>query len=342
MRDYSNQTIFIGIDVHKSTYSVTAICEQNVIKKDRLPACPKSLIAYFEKFFPNGNLNSAYEAGFSGFALHRELIQAGINNIVVHPASIEIASRDRVKTDKRDSLKIAIQLAAGRLRGINIPSQKREAFRSISRLREKLMKDRTRIGVQIKGFLNYMNLIDHKHTKRLNRKFVDDILELSHDCETSFYLKTMAKRWIETDLEIITIEKRLKSQAIEEANLERIYQSAPGIGAIVSRVLINELGNMSQFKNEKALYSYTGLTPQEYSSGEHTRQGHISRQGKPVLRRILVQAAWAAIRKDGKLKEAYERISQTAGKKRAIVGIARRLIGHIRSCLKKNEMYRYN
>jgi len=312
-----------------------------MIKRDKIPACPKQLIAYCRKFFPNGDLFSAYEAGFSGFTLHRELVKAGINNIVVHPASIEIASRDRVKTDKRDSLKIAIQLAAGRLRGINIPSVERESFRMITRLREQLIRDRTRIGVQIKGFMNYMSLLGHDHKKRLSKKFVLDLLNLSHEDETFFYIKTMAKRWLEIDLEIANIEKKLKIQAVEEDDLEKIYQSAPGIGAIVSRVLINELGDMSQFKNEKSLFSYTGLTPQEYSSGEHTRQGHISRQGKPILRKILVQAAWAAIRKDGILKEAYERISSTSGKKRAIVGIARRLIGHIRSCLKKNETYKY-
>ncbi len=98
---------------------------------------------------------------------------------------------------------------------------------------------------------------------------------------------------------------------------------------------------MSQFKNEKKLFSFTGLTPQEYSSGENKRQGHISRQGRAVLRKVLVQAAWRAINQHDRLKDTFDRISIKAGRKRAIVAIARRLIGHTRACLQKKEEYSY-
>lgn len=341
MHKYTGQPIFIGIDVHKKTYSITAISDGQVVKRDKLPASPKILIAYCKKFFPESVVFTAYEAGFSGFYLHRELIANNINNIVVHPASIEIASRDRVKTDKRDSLKIATQLSIGRLRGINIPSKEREAYRAITRLRDKLMKDRTRLSVQIKAFLNLNGMIDHNDTKRITKKAILEILAFANNCELFFYLKSLANRWIDIDKEINLINCKLREQAKNEPNLERIYQSFHGIGSIASRILINELGNMSQFKNEKGLFSYTGLTPQEHSSGEHTRQGHISRQGKPILRKILVQAAWCAVKKEGPLKKAYERMSEKVGKKRAIVGVARRLIGQIRSCLLKNETCGY-
>lgn len=341
MDKYNHLPIFIGIDVHKKTYSITAMADGQILKRDRLPASPKHLIAYCQKFFPLRKIHTAYEAGFSGFYLHRELIANNIHNIVVHPASIEIASRDRVKTDKRDSLKIATQLAAGRLKCIYIPSSQREAYRAITRLRDKLVKDRSRISVQIKAFLNLNGMIDYTDSKRISKKAILEILALSNDCERFYYLKALSKQWMEIEKEVLLINSKLKKQAATEPDLERIYQSAPGIGVTVSRVLINELGDMSQFKNEKSLFSYTGLTPQEYSSGEHTRQGHISRQGKAILRKILVQAAWAAIRKEGKLKEVYERIGKTAGKKRAIIAVARRLIGQVRSCLQKNETYRY-
>lgn len=341
MKDYTDQTIFIGIDVHKKTYSVTAISDKNVIKRDTMIACPEKFISYCFKFFPNATIHSAYEAGFSGFYLHRKLIENGILNIVVHASSIEIASRDRVKTDKRDSLKIATQLSTGRLKCVHIPSKEREIFRSVSRLREKLVRDRTRIGAQIKGCLNLNGLLTHKDNKRITRKWISNLLEVSNDCGIFFSLKMMAKRWIETDNAIKEVESRLNLQAASESEIERIYRSSPGIGPVASRVLINELGDASQFKSEGALFSFTGLTPQEYSSGEHIRQGHISRQGRSILRKILVQAAWRAIKQDSNLMEVFERICIKAGKKRAIIAIARRLIGRIRACLQKNEEYQY-
>jgi transposase len=343
MRNYTDQSIFIGIDVHKKTYSVTAIYDGEIVKRNTLPACPEKFVDYCLKYFPNASIYTAYEAGFCGFHLHRHLIKHGIHSIVVHASSIEIASRDRVKTDKRDSLKIATQLSVGRLKCIHIPSIEREAFRSVSRLREKFVRDRTRIGVQIKSLLSLNGLTTFKDNKKVSRKWISAFLNDSteNNSEIAFDLQMMAKRWLEIDNAIKEIENKLAQQANSEMALEQLYQSAPGVGPITSRILINELGDMSQFKNEKALFSYTGLTPQEYSSGEHTRQGHISRQGKPILRKILVQAAWTAVKQDLSLKEAFEKISLKAGKKRAIVAIARRLIGHIRACLQKNERYRY-
>jgi transposase len=96
---------------------------------------------------------------------------------------------------------------------------------------------------------------------------------------------------------------------------------------------------MSHFTNERQLFSYTGLTPSEHSSGGHIRKGHISRQGKTIIRKVLVLAAWKAIQIDSHLRETFERISVRAGGKRAIIAIARRLIGHMRACFRKKCLY---
>lgn len=106
MKDYTGKTIFVGLDVHKKTFAVTAVCDGVVVKRDSLKADPQLLIDYLKKRYGSGEIMTAYESGFCGFHLHRALEAAGIKNIVVHAASIEI-SNDRVKTDKRDSLKIA-------------------------------------------------------------------------------------------------------------------------------------------------------------------------------------------------------------------------------------------
>lgn len=131
----------------------------------------------------------------------------------------------------------------------------------------------------------------------------------------------------------------MAEQAEKDQALEIIYRSVPGIGKTHARALSNELEDMQQFNNEKKLFSFTGLTPSEYSSGENKRQGHMSRQGRSLLRKILIQAAWFAIKKDVALKNIFERTEKRTGKKRAIVGIARRLIGRIRSCFTTGCLY---
>jgi transposase len=343
--DYTGKIIYMGIDVHKKTYCCVTVCENEVVKKDTLPANPEDLLNYMNKFFSGAKINSAYEAGFSGFHLHRFLIQNGINNIVVHPASIEVSSRDRVKTDKRDAKKIAVQLSAQRLRGIHVPSEEQEAKRAVSRLRFCVWKLRHQVGARLKSLLFTQGLIARTDDVRISNKWIterlSEIKKGNYQPGFCYAVKTYAEEWKALTLRLKEIEKQLKLQAEtqREKDIQAIYESVPGIGAIHSRELANELGDMSQFPNEKKLFSYTGLTPSEHSSGEHTRQGHITRQGRPVIRKIMIEATWVAIAKDRSLREMFDKLS-VQGPKRAVVAVARKLIGRIRSCLNSGTLYK--
>ncbi|MBS0650075.1 MAG: IS110 family transposase [Verrucomicrobia bacterium] len=147
-----------------------------------------------------------------------------------------------------------------------------------------------------------------------------------------YALNHLVNMWQELTTRIKEINIEIGKQAAEDHAIERVYRSAPGIGPIGARVLANEVEDMSYFQNERQIFSYTGLTPSEHSSGGHVRKGHISRQGKTIIRKILVLAAWKAIQIDPHLKAVHARIPIKAGGKKAIVAIARRLIGHIRLC----------
>ena len=338
MIDYTGKTIFVGMDVHKKTYSLTVICDGVVVKRETLKAEPQGLISYLKKRFGSGKIKTAYEAGFCGFHLHRALQVAGIENIVVHAAGIE-TSNSRVKTDKRDSLKIAAHLSDGKLRSVYIPTVEQEDYRTVTRLRDTFSKERSRIGNQIKSLLFLHGLISADNKKKICLKWIKELSKFEVPPGVRFALETFAAMWIEFNAKIKEIEIEIKKQSIKDSEIDEMYQSASGIGPTSARVLANELGNLQQFKNERQLFSYIGFTPSEHSSGEHTRQGHITKQGKPIVRKILVQAAWVAVRHDKELQVIYERIAAKSGAKRAIVGVARRLIGRIRACFRTGEIY---
>lgn len=339
MRNYTGKKVYIGIDVHKKTYSVTAVCEGQVAKKDTMAADPIYLINYCQKYFPKAQIESAYETGFCGFYLHRSLEKVGIKNIVVHAAGIEIAVGDKVKTDKKDSLKLATHLSVGRLKGINVPSKEREDFRALTRTRETFVTHRRRFACQLKAVLFQQGLIAFDDKRVASEKWIKSLSVLPMSSEIRYVVDQYANMWLQLTLKIKEIEQQMALQAMQDESLEVIYRSVPGIGPTSARVLANELGNTLQFNNERQLFNYVGLTPSEHSSGEHIRQGHITRQGKGIVRKILVQAAWKAITIDPSLQAIYNRISQKAGGKRAIVGIARRLIGRIRSCFRTGTLY---
>lgn len=338
MKNYTSKTVYVGIDVHKKSYSVTAVCDKQVIKKDRLLADPRLLVEYCKGKFEGAKIFTAYEAGFCGFSLHRLLIDAGLENKIVHPAGIEVAVRERVKNDRRDSEKIASQLAEGRLMGIHVPTLEREGFREISRLREELVRKRIRVAAQIKSFLHRQGLFSESDDKGLCKKKILSLKEKSLSDDLSFTLHKMCEEWLYLTGQIDEVKERLKEQGKQDS-LEMIYQSLPGVGPTVARILANELGDMSQFSNEKQLFSYTGFTPREHSSGEHRWLGHISRQGKSVIRKALVQAAWKAVRTDEKLGKKFNELRMRTGSRRAIVAMARIMIGYARCCIKENRLY---
>ncbi len=107
-----------------------------------VPANPAEFAQSLLHWFKGAEIYSAYEAGFSGFNLHRELEKAGIKNIVVNAASISIAANDRVKTDLRDSKKIAEQLSTNQLKAIYVPNKDEEARRTLTRTREQVVEAR--------------------------------------------------------------------------------------------------------------------------------------------------------------------------------------------------------
>lgn len=335
---YVGKKVYVGIDVHKKQYSVYALSEGVKVKSWITAAEPLSLAKQLRGYFEGAEIESGYEAGFSGFVLHRELVAFGIKNIVVNASSIQISSRDRVKTDKRDSKKIAEHLSKGMLTGIRVPSEAEERSRLLSRAREDIVNQITNIKNMSRMKLHQFGLITAEDERGMSQKIVKQVMEEIQASNPELYLvlKSFLDAWSMWRDKLLDLRRALKRQA-EADKRERVYRSVPGIGEASSRVLSNELGDMSQFGNERQLFSYTGLTPTESSSGEQVIRGHISRQGNRRVRHILVEVAWRAIKKDEGLNKLFGQIAARAGKKKAIVAIARKLLGRIRALFKVED-----
>lgn len=187
--------------------------------------------------------------------------------------------------------------------------------------------------------LHQFGMIRWDDPRELTLRMVGEVLKRELCCELRVAIESMVEIWTNLDRQIRRIVQQLEEQASKDS-CEKVYRSASGIGPLSARMLSNELGDMSQFRNERALYSFIGLTPSEYSSGEKIKRGHISRQGPSRLRGILVEAAWRAIREDADLRKVFQRLFPRIGKKRAIIAVARRLIGKIRAAFRKGELYR--
>lgn len=338
-RSYAGQHVYVGIDVHKDTYPVTCLHHKRIVKTATVQADPAGLAASLLRWFPEAVLWSVYEAGFSAFVLHRALTQAGITNIVVNPASIAVAANDKVKTDRRDAKKLAFDLADGRLRGIYVPTEQEELARLLPRTRAQIVEHRARVARQIKAKLHQFGLIAPASRRLITHRYLREIETWSLPVELRTSLSWLAEQWRFATRQLIDIRRLLREQARAQQSLESVYRSVPGVGEVAARILATELGDMTRFANERALFSYTGLTPREYSSGSSIRRGPISRQGSSRVRHVLIEIAWRAVSRDAALQAIFERIAARRGKQRAIVARARRLVGRIRACFRQGTRY---
>src|SRR6516225_6926409 len=169
---YTGERIDVGIDVHKETYTVTCLCQRQMVQTATVPADPARLAESLLRWFPRARLFSAYEAGFSGFVFHRVRTTAGSTNIVDNPASVAVAANEKVKTERRDAKRLARDLADGRLRGIYVPTEAEELARLLPRTRAQLVAHRATIARQIKAKLHQFGLITPASRRLMSSRYL--------------------------------------------------------------------------------------------------------------------------------------------------------------------------
>ena len=344
--DYSGQNIYIGLDTHLKNWRTTIRVGDTFYKT--FSQDPKAIVLsnYLEKNFPGGNYYSAYEASFSGFKAHRELIKLGINNIVVNPADIPTTDKERKqKEDARDSRKIAEQLAASNLVGIYIPDIEIEGDRALVRFRKTLTKEIAKNKVRVKSFLYYHGIdIPECFTTYScwSRPFITwlEALELPSDSAKST-LNTIIELvlFLRTKhLEVLKGIRVLSQQEPYKTNVTLLI-SIPGIALITAMAFLTEIQDMSRFKTLDKLCAYIGLVPMTNSSGESQRVKGITKRQNELLRQMIIESSWVAIRHDPALQLAYQKLILRMKPSKAIIRIAKKMINRMRYVLKNQAPY---
>lgn len=157
--DYTGQNIYVGIDVHKSSWQVSLYTDELYHKTFNQPPKPEVLYSYLTKHFPNGTYYSVYEAGYCGYWIHDQLQSLGMHNLIVNPADIPTTDKEKKqKTDEVDSNKLAKQLRNGDLDAIYAHKRATLEDRGLLRLRRTLVKELTRYKNRIKAELYFFGI----------------------------------------------------------------------------------------------------------------------------------------------------------------------------------------
>jgi transposase len=247
-----------------------------------------------DRFPDRSQLRVCYEAGPTGFGLHRLLTSMGVACDVVAPGLIPKAPADRVKTDRRDCQRLARLHRAGELVAIHVPTEAEEAVRDLCRARADLVQDRTRTRHRLSKFLLrhdriwYQNAWTGKHEQWLTaQRFDNPALHATY----GHYRAVLAAR----DAELAAIEADLRHWYTHGPFTDAVARLAAyrGIARLGALTIASEVGDWRRFPAARTFMGFTGLVPSEYSSGESIHRGRITKAGKAHLRTQLIESAWA-------------------------------------------------
>jgi transposase len=343
--DFTGQQIYVGMDVHKKSWSISILSDQFEHKTFSQPPEVGVLVNYLKRNFPGAAYRSVYEAGFSGFWIHDQLQEQGVQCLVVNPADVPTKDKERAgKTDRVDCRKLARSLRNGDIEGIYVPSRPKAEDRGLLRTRHSMVRKQTRCKNQIKSILCFygIHIPDEVANSHWSKRFIAWIESIRMErASGSTALKVHLAELTNIRQIIAELNRAIRALSITDGYLNnvRILKTVPGISTLTAMTLLTELYDINRFKTLDKLCGYVGLIPNTDSSGEMDRKTGITGRRNAHLRRIVIESAWTAVRKDPALMMAFNELYKHMTKTKAIVRIARKLLNRIRYVLRNQREY---
>jgi transposase len=283
----------VGLDVHaRQTHAAVFDPATGELGVSRLRTAPLEVVSFLERLGPA--VRAVYEAGPTGFGLARAARERGIEVRVAAPGSIPKGPGDRVKTDRRDAVRLVRLLAAGELSFAFVPSVADECFRDLVRCIEDVRGDPMRARHRLGKFLlrrgeRYPRpggAWTGQHMKWLRGLRFEDV------CSRATFADYLAAVELLTGGRT-TLLGTLEQQVPESGHAATVarLRCFRGIDTLSAAGLAAEVGDLGRFRRPSLLAGFLGIVPSERTSDTKRRQGAITKAGPGHARRLLVEAA---------------------------------------------------
>ena len=352
-------TRFVGLDVHKASIAV-AVADAFGEPEDhgQIANDPSAVWRLMQRLGgADVHLAVAYEAGPTGYALHRQLTAMGIDCIVVAPSLIPVKPGERIKTDRRDAAKLARLLRSGDLTAVWVPDEGHEALRDLVRARDDAKADLLRAKHRLSKFLLRRAIyppVGVRAWSRAHEAWLDKLaFEHAADGVVLEHYRAVAS---EAAQRVKRLETALAqcAAASPHAELLAALQALRGIGFLTAVTIVAEAGDLRRFRSARQFMAYVGLVPSEHSSGASRHQGRITKTGNRLIRHVLGQAAHNARyrpnvstslrarqrrvppavveldrRAQARLHQRYRHLAGRIGTNKTVIAVARELAGFV-------------
>jgi transposase len=288
---------WVGLDVAKDAIAVGVLdgASESAPRLEKIAHEEVSIRRLILRLGEPSRLRACYEAGPTGYELHRLLTSMGVGCEVVAPSLIPVAPGEKVKTDRRDARRLVRLYRAGELVTVRVPTREEEGCRDLSRLRGAAMVDRRRARQRLGSFLLRRHLVYRDGTTWTlkHRRWLRSLAFADRGAQATFahLLASVEERELRVDAIDADVagffERGLFVDEVARLGAYRGIDQLSGLG------LACEVCDWRRFPAPAKFMGFVGLVPCEYSTGATTSRYGITKAGNAHVRNILVEAAWA-------------------------------------------------
>ncbi len=315
--------LYVGIDLHKKSIMVWVVNQerQKVDHKRLVCATPELIVAYFKKM---GEFQAVIEATASYEWLVRLLEPLAQRIVLAHPKKLRVIAESTRKSDKIDARLLAEFLALDMIPRAYRPTPRQREHRVLVRHRCYLQRRITSIRNKIRRILSDYNADRPDLFTAAGLEYLAQV-NLSESERFAVQQLVVEFKFQHAQLKKLAGElKKFIAQApVAEAEARELLGSIPGVGPVTTEVVLSELADPKRFRSGKCAVAYAGMRTGQRESAGKRKELHIERTGSKMLRWILVESAWQLVRRTGRWRVTFERLSARIGRKKAIVAIAR-------------------
>jgi len=331
--------LYVGLDVHTKQ---STFCIRNEDGKElRTQTIKGSWDCVIEELRKLGEpFSICYEASTGYGVLYDRLRQLTQRVVVAHPGQLRLIYKNKRKNDRIDAQYLCKLLYLDDVPAVHVPSINVRSWRAMIEHRQRLVQRQVQVKNQLRALLRGLGL---KSPCRLwTRKGLQWVKDLKFQVEfDAFRRDQLLEELRHILLQVKRAQMQLDGVGAKHPGVT-LLQTIPGIGPRTAESVVAYLDDPQRFRNAKDVACYFGLIPCQDSSADRNRLGHITRQGPATVRKLLIEAAWQAIRYSPRVKAKYERMIHEDPDRRKIATVA---IGHFLvramwSMLRRNQPWR--
>jgi len=326
--------VFIAIDVSRSTWAFNVRWQSQERRHFTTPYGLEHVAALVRQY-EGCPVTVAYEACGFGYEIAWWLQARALRVVVVAPSTVERTRGLAVKTDRLDARMLCRKLEKGDLKSAYIPSRGIHEQRQLSRSYTQVLKDRKRQQARVRSLLQEQGRIGPPPARGW-KPYAQWLASQPLPAPVALSVAQLLELRAAAEERTIRLGKAVLELAEQPAHQPIVAAlcTQRGVGPFTAMRLLLEIGDIHRFGSAESFVHYLGLTPSEYSSGEEIKRGPVLKCGPGFVRAWLIECAWASLRgkrPDPQLYACFERVAGRAGRKRAIVAVARRLARRLRA-----------